>query len=156
MFKSSQKYIKSENVAIQIVEPYNHRVNAAEPAVKTAKYHMISCFATVDINCPLQLWDKSCPQIQDSLNMMRTSRRNPSMLVYEDLNGPFDYNKLPMDIIRTRGIVFNNADTRASFENHGEDCFYVGMAKYHHRLKEFCVLYPTHCTVPTVSKTISP
>ena len=33
--KAVQKYIKSEKVAIQLVEPHNHRVNEAELAVKT-------------------------------------------------------------------------------------------------------------------------
>jgi hypothetical protein len=153
--KAVKKYIKSENVTIQLVEPYNHRVNAAEPAVKTAKYHMISCLATVDINCPLQLWDKFCPQIQDSLNMLRTSRRNPAISAYEELNGAFDYNKTPMDIIGTRGIIFNDAETRASFENHGEDFFYVGMAKYHYRLIFFfCDTY-TLLSHHTISKALS-
>ena len=41
--KAVRKYIQSENVSIQLVEPYNHRVNAAEQAVKIAKYHMILC-----------------------------------------------------------------------------------------------------------------
>ena len=53
--KAVKKYIKSEKVAIQLLKPYNHRVNAAELAVKTPKCYMISCLATVDINCPLQL-----------------------------------------------------------------------------------------------------
>ena len=90
--------------------------------------------------------------------MLRTSRQNSAISAY-------DYNKTPMDIIGTRGIIFNDAETRASFENHGEDCFYVGMAKYHYRLKEFlwhlhvhiartqsAKLYPTHCKVPTISQ----
>ena len=97
--------------------------------------------------------------------MLRTSRRDPSISAYEELNGPFDYNKTPMDIIGTRGIIFNDIETRASFENHGEDCFYAGRAKYHYRLKDFFVtltrsyritqsakLYPTHHKVPTISQ----
>ena len=33
--KAVQKYVKSEKLEIQLVEPHNHRVNAAEPEVKT-------------------------------------------------------------------------------------------------------------------------
>ena len=53
--KSVQKYVKSEKVAIQLVEPHNHRVNAAEPAVKAIKYHIIAALATVDRGFPIQL-----------------------------------------------------------------------------------------------------
>ena len=53
--KAVQTFIKSNGTDIQIVEPHNHSVNAAEPAVKAIKYHVIAGLATVDINCPLQL-----------------------------------------------------------------------------------------------------
>ena len=46
--KSVQKYVKAERVAIKLLEPHNHRVNAAEPAVKAIKYHIIAALATVD------------------------------------------------------------------------------------------------------------
>ena len=39
--KAVQKYVKSERVEIQLVEPHNHRVNASEPAFKAIKYHII-------------------------------------------------------------------------------------------------------------------
>ena len=70
--KAIKNFIKKEKVDIQLVEPHNHRVNAAESAVKAAKHHTISSLATVNITCPLRLWCKFIPQIQDVLNMMRT------------------------------------------------------------------------------------
>ena len=39
--KVVRSYIQKEKVNIQLIAPYNHRVNAAEPAVRTAKYHRI-------------------------------------------------------------------------------------------------------------------
>ena len=48
--RAIKKQIKSEGTKIQLVEPHNHRVNAAEPAVKTAKYHFIASLATVSPN----------------------------------------------------------------------------------------------------------
>ena len=54
MDNECSKAIKKENVDIQLVEPHNHRVNAAEEAVKAAKYHTIVGPATVDITCPLK------------------------------------------------------------------------------------------------------
>ena len=36
--KAVQKYVKYEKVEIQLVEPHNHWVNAAEPTVKTINF----------------------------------------------------------------------------------------------------------------------
>ena len=35
--RAIKKFIKKENVDIQLVEPHNHRVNTAKPAVKAVK-----------------------------------------------------------------------------------------------------------------------
>ena len=72
------------------MEAHNHCANAAEPAVKTVKYHIIEHIATLDYNCPIQLWSKMLPQIEDTLNMLRTSRRNNKLISYEELHGAFD------------------------------------------------------------------
>ena len=53
--KAIKKFITTSNSKIQLVEPHNHRVNAAETAVKTAKYHLLAALATVDPTCPLQV-----------------------------------------------------------------------------------------------------
>jgi len=74
--------IKSNGTDIQIVEPHNHSVNAAEPSVKAIKYHGIAGLDRVDINCPLELWNLFLAQMQDTLNLLRTSQRDPSKLVY--------------------------------------------------------------------------
>ena len=64
MLGAVETYIKSEKAAIQLVRAYKNQVNAAEPAVKTAKHHMISCLTTVDVNSSLQLEGKFCLQIK--------------------------------------------------------------------------------------------
>jgi hypothetical protein len=58
---------------IHLVPPHNHRVNAAERAIATFKEHFISALATVDKNCPLQLWDDFLPQVELTLNLLRFS-----------------------------------------------------------------------------------
>ncbi len=68
-----EKYIRSERINIQLVPPHNHRVNAAEWAITTFKEHFIGALATVDMYCPLQLWDEFLPQVELSLNMLRFS-----------------------------------------------------------------------------------
>ena len=55
--KAVKNYIVTEKTNIQLVKPHNHRVNAAEPAVKSLKCHALASFAILDPNCPIQLWD---------------------------------------------------------------------------------------------------
>ena len=54
-------FVADQQTAIQLVEPHNHRVNTAEVAVKTAKYHFLAALATVAPECPLQLWRSFLP-----------------------------------------------------------------------------------------------
>jgi len=68
-----EKYIRSENISIHLVPLHNHRVNAAERAIATFKEHFIAALATVDMHCPLQLWDEFLPQVELTLNMLRFS-----------------------------------------------------------------------------------
>jgi len=48
--KAVKAFIKSNGTNIQLVESHNHHMNAAKPAVKAIKYHVIAGLATVDIN----------------------------------------------------------------------------------------------------------
>ena len=91
-FRAVQKFLIKKSTTRQNVEAHNHRVNAAEPAVKTAKYHIIAHVATLDHQCPIQLWSKMLPQMQDTLNMLCTSPNNNKLTAYEELNGKFDWN----------------------------------------------------------------
>jgi hypothetical protein len=74
MDNQANRVIK-ENLTLQccenlLVEPNNHRVNAAERAIQTFKAHFISALATTDSKFPLQLWDCLTPQVKHTLNML--------------------------------------------------------------------------------------
>ena len=70
--KAVQTYVKRRNTIIQLVEPHNHQVNAAETSVKAAKYPLLAALATVNPQCPTQLWDKFLPRVELSLNLFHT------------------------------------------------------------------------------------
>jgi hypothetical protein len=72
-----KKYFWSEAVNIQLVPLHNHQANAAKRAIATFKEHFIATLATVDMLCPLQLWDEFLPQVELTLNMLHFSWRNP-------------------------------------------------------------------------------
>ena len=163
--KAVQEYITSEEIAIQLVEPKDHRVNAAERAIQTFKHHFVAGLATVDIDFPIQLWDEFLLQAQMTLNFMRTSRLDPNKTSYEELEGAFDFNKTPLAPLGTKALLLEDPDARASWAPHGTDAFYVGPAMRHYRCKRFFVpetrgfrvsgsykIYPTHCKQPSVSQ----
>ncbi len=85
-------FLTEQQCQLQLVEPHNHRLNAAERAIQTFKDAFIAALVTTDSNFPLQLWDKITPQVQNTLNMMRASCINQTISVYEQLHGPYDWN----------------------------------------------------------------
>ena len=91
--KYIKKFLTKKECDLQLVEPHNHRVNTAERAIQTFKDAFIAALATTDREFPLQLWDRLAPQVQDTLNLIRASRINPNILVYEELNGPYNWDR---------------------------------------------------------------
>jgi len=155
--KAVKIYIRSNGTNIQIVEPHNHSVNAAEPTVKAIKYHVIAGLAIVDINCPLQLWDLFLPQIQDTLNLLRTSRLNPAKSAYEEMEVKFDLNRTPISILGTKALAFVDPDERISWEAHEVDCYVTGLCPDHYCLLHFfCDPHQKHvqnrCLIPLSNK----
>jgi hypothetical protein len=154
---------KEEGVKIQLVEPHNHRANAAERAIQTFKNHFIAGLSTVDKAFPLQLWDDLLQQAQITLNLLRKARINNKLSAYEILEGPFNFNKTPLAPPGTKAIIYNSPDKRSSWGVHGTDAYYVGPALEHYRCYKFfvpetrayriaqaAVFYPQHCKMPNV------
>ena len=55
--KYIKKFLTKKECDLQVVEPHNHRVNAAERAIQTFKDAFIAALVTTDRNFPLQLWN---------------------------------------------------------------------------------------------------
>jgi hypothetical protein len=160
-----EKYIRSEQINIQLIPPHNHRVNAAERAIATFKEHFIAALATVDIHCPLQLWDEFLPQVELTLNMLRFSRRNPNRSANQEVYGSFDFNKTPLAPLGTRALIYDDPASRASWAPHATDGYYVGPASNHYRCLRFYIpatrsfrfsetwcMHPTHSQIPVTSQ----
>jgi hypothetical protein len=97
--------------------------------------------------------------------MLCFSRRNPLISANHKLYGPFDFNKMPLAMLGTKALVYDNPATRTSWAPHATDGFYVGPATNHYRClhfyipatRHFCFsdtwrLYPSHCQVPITSE----
>ena len=136
------------------------------------KNHFIASLATVLPNCPLQVWCYFMPKVQMTLNMLRTSRRDPTLSAHTVLEGLFDWNRTPLAPIGTLIVVYDDPSVHGIFASHGTNAYYVGPAMDHHRpegdvsnyrLQRFFSpstrsyrtmgtreLYPAHCKVPTL------
>ena len=134
-----RRYILSTGATYQLVEPYNHRVNAAERAIRTFKDHFVAGLATVHPSFPLYLWDELLDQAFISLNLLRASRTCPRMSAYSHLEGPFDYNSTPMAPPGCRALVFEDPEIRTSYAPHGVEGFYLGPALDHYRCYRFYI-----------------
>jgi hypothetical protein len=164
---SIKKYLKRKKCRWQFVEPSNHRVNAAERAIQTFKNHFISGLCLTDTNWPIQLWDQLTTQALITLNLLRTSRIDPTKSAYHQLHGhQYDWNKHPLAPPATRAVIYNNPDSRTSWGPIGTDTWYCGPALDHYRNCRFYVpatrsyrtlgsfnLFPQHCLLPEFTPT---
>jgi hypothetical protein len=103
-----EEYIRSKAITIQLVPPHNRQTNAAEHAIATSKERFISALATVDMLCPLQLWDEFLMQVKLTSNMLRFSRINPKKSAHQEVYGSLDFNKTPLAPLGTKALVYNN------------------------------------------------
>ncbi len=122
---AAKKYIWSEAINIQLVPPHNHRANATERAIATFKEHFIAALATVDMLCPLQLWDEFLPQVELTLNMLHFSRQNPKKSANQEVYSSFYFNKTPLAPLGTKALVYNDPGSQTSWAPHATNGFYV-------------------------------
>ncbi len=138
--KHTKTFLTENDCKLQLVEPHNHRVNAVERAIQTFKDAFISALATTHSNFPLQLWDRLTPQIQDTLNLLRASRIDPTKSAYEILNGPYNWNRYLLAPLGCKAIVYKDGNTRRSWASRGVDAWYLGPSKDHYQCNLFYII----------------
>ena len=72
-----KEWFDTHHVKYQLAPPHEHRSNAAERAIRTAKNHLAAGWWSTDPDFPMHLWDKTLPQAELTLNLLRQSRVNP-------------------------------------------------------------------------------
>lgn len=113
--KAVQDFLEREDIGIQLVEPHNHRVNAAERAIQTYKNLFISGLCSCHDKFPTILWSKMVKQCQHACNMLRQSRAHPKLSAYHVLEGVHDFNRVPWAPPGTPATIFNPPETRSSW-----------------------------------------
>ena len=121
------------DVKYQLVPTHVHRHNAAERAMRTAKNHLITGLYLCDTIFPAKEWDRLFPQAQITLNLLRASRCNPSLLAYTSVWGDFDFNSTPLTSPGTKTVVHLKPTKRGTFQVHAIDGWYIGPSMFHYR-----------------------
>ena len=136
----------------QLVPPHIHRRNASERAIRIFKNHFIAGLASTDPNFHLSNWCRLLPQAELTLNLLRTSRLNPKLSAYAQLEGTFDFTCTPLAPPGTRIIIHEKPTTRQTWALHGMDGWYLGPALHHYQCYRIWVPC-THaeCIVDTIS-----
>jgi hypothetical protein len=129
------------NVKYQTVAPYKHRVNAAERAIQTFKAHFKAGLASCDPDFPATEWDRLLKQAEITLNLLRSSRRQPHLSAYEAVWDRFDFNRTPLAPPGTRAIVYEPTQKRRSFGFNGKIGWYIGPAV--HKYKHYTFYIPS-------------
>ena len=131
--KQLENFCRSKGISIQYLPPGNHRANKAERAIRTWKNHFIATLSTCDPTFPVHAWDELLEHAELTLNIVRASGRNPLISAWQQVNGPFDYDRTPLAPPGMRVLSHVKPDERASWDPHGIECFYVGPALQHYR-----------------------
>ena len=162
--KQIKKFLTNKDCELMLVEPHNYHVNAAERTIQTFKDHFISALATTDRKFPLQLWDRLTLQVETTLNLMRASRINPSILAYEVILGPYDWNRFPLAPSGCKAVIYESPAARGLWGSRVTDAWYLHPSHDHYQCNHYFVpetqaycisgsaeLFPQHCQVPFLS-----
>ena len=74
-----------------------------------------------------------CLAVRPSLQKtsIHRSQRNPVILAYKDMEGPFNWDRTQMLSLGSKVVVFDNPGERTAWATHARDAHYIGHAPYH-------------------------
>jgi hypothetical protein len=128
-----KEYLMSRDVTYQLAPPDDHRSNAAKRAIRTAKNHLAAGWASTDDAFPMYLWDKTLPQAELTLNLLRGSRINPKLSAWEQIHGRYDFNAHPIAPPGIRVLAHLKPAQRSTWSPHAFQGWYVGPSFEHYR-----------------------
>jgi hypothetical protein len=92
-----------------------------EVAIRNFKAHFLSILAGVSDDFPPSLWDQLLPQNKTIINLIQQSNATPNVSAYAHLSGPFDYNKMPLTLMRCNVQVHEKTDKHGTWAFHSVD-----------------------------------
>ena len=127
-------YFTNQKIHYQLASPHDHRSNAAERAIRTAKNHLAAGWWSTDDAFPMHLWDQTITQAELTLNLLRGLRINPKLSAWEQIHGRFDYNRTPFAPPGIKVLIHETPDKRGTWSDHAIEGWYVGPAFNHYQL----------------------
>jgi hypothetical protein len=121
------------NNAYQLVPPHCHRRNAAERAIRTFKENFVASLSSVGPSFPMHLWDRLLPQVEITLNLLKTSRLHPQLSAAAHYHGLVDYNKTAFAPPGCKIIPHEKPGKRRTWAPHGQHGYSLGPAMHHYR-----------------------
>jgi hypothetical protein len=134
-----QQFQTENDISADRVPPGQHRRNKAERAIETGKHHIIAALAGTDPHFPLKGVKHMMPQIELTLNLLRQSRKDPSISAWEHVHGTYDFNAWPLGPLGCRVLCHEKPDDRPTWGVHGKEGFYVGPTLKHYRCYEVLI-----------------
>ena len=119
---------------MELVPPGCHQRNAAEVAIHNFKAHFLSVLAGVANNFPPNLWDQLLPQTEITINLIHQSNATPNVSTYVHLNGPLNYNKMPLAPMGCEAQVHEKTDKWGTRAYHLVDGWYLFMSPEHYHI----------------------
>jgi hypothetical protein len=68
-----KNFFTVNDITYQLVPPHCHRRNSASRAIRTFKEHFVAGLSSVDPSFQMHLWYRLLPQVEITLNLLRTS-----------------------------------------------------------------------------------
>ena len=122
-----------DNCKLELVPPGCHRQNTAEVGIQNFKNHFLSVLVGVADGFPPSLWDCLLPQTKITLNLLLKSNATPMVSAYAHLNGPFNYNKMPLAPMGCEVQVHGKSDSWGTWAFHSVDGWYLATSPEHYR-----------------------
>jgi len=112
----------------------------------------------------MHLWDRTIPQAELTLNLLRGSRINPKLSAWEQLHGRYDYTRNPIAPPGIKVLAHLKPDQRSTWAFHATPAWYIGPALEHYRCYKVWIIatrqerivntltwLPTKITMPTAT-----
>lgn len=134
--EASENYknnITNYHMKYELTPAQIHRRNIAERAIQTFKNHFISILAGLHKNFPKNECDLLFPQAEMTMNLLRTSRLNLNLSVYEQMNRTFGYSRIPLAPLGIKILAYEMPSHRGSWEQHGQEGWYIEPATEHYQ-----------------------
>jgi hypothetical protein len=133
----------------QLVPIHYHRRNADERAIMTFKEHFVA--GSVDPYFPMHFWYRLLPQLEMTLNLLRTSRLHPQLSETAHFHGLIDYNKTAFAPPGCKIIAHENPPQRRTWAPRGQSGYSLGPAMHHYRCQYiYITATASECIVDTL------